>query len=249
MRVFRKSVAASSLVLSVFLATSAHAQFIPQYPGPGVWIMPALLNPCNHSIDCSDDSTTQNDTEENSPVTPSNAVSLFTYTLSLSLRRENLANFSSKLRVADPARAEQMGVIFSSGDVIADIDGLMQSMGMSAGNTADAWAIWWIGAWQVASGDNRPFNASVYKAVSAQAARAMTGSPEFANATDAQKQEMAENMLLQTALISASKGIYAGDRAMLQKLGTDVKQGAKRAGIDLDAMTLTEDGFVPVKGK
>ena len=65
----------------------------------------------------------------------------------------------------------------------------------------------------------------------------------------AQKQEMAEAMLIQAALIDSSAQVYADDDNLKQQLATAVKKGAKASGLDLDAMTLTEGGFVSVKGR
>jgi hypothetical protein len=171
-----------------------------------------------------------------------------TYTPSKSLRKKNLANFVAKTRATDPAGADQMQQLFANGDIISQIDGAIAPYGLTASNTADAYAVWWVAAWQVANSDTSDVNGATYKAVSAQAARGFATSPEFANATDAQKQEMAEAMLIQAAMIDAAKDNFAGDPAMMKQLATAVKQGAKKSGLDLDTMTLTEDGFAKAKG-
>jgi hypothetical protein len=171
-----------------------------------------------------------------------------TYTPSASLRKKNLANFVSKTRATDPAGADQMEQLFANGDIISQIDGIMQGKGMTASNTADAYAIWWVAAWQAVNGDGSERNSATYQAVSGQAARGFATSPQFANATDAQKQEMAEAMLVQAALIDSSMEVYANDPAMMKQLATAVKQGAKKSGLDLDAMTLTDEGFAKAKG-
>jgi hypothetical protein len=173
-----------------------------------------------------------------------------TYTPSKSVRKKNLANFVAKTRATDPAGAAQMEQLFASGDIIDQIDGMMQAKGLSVSNTADAYAVWWINAWEVANGITSGESSSrQLKAVSAQAARGFASTTQFTNATDAQKQEMAEAMLVQAALIDASKETYANDPDMMAKLSAAVKQGAKKSGLDLDAMTLTEDGFVKAKGR
>jgi hypothetical protein len=66
---------------------------------------------------------------------------------------------------------------------------------------------------------------------------------------DAQKQEMAEELLMQSALADAAAANYANDPTTMAKLSVAVRQGATKSGLDLDAMTLTEDGFVPAKGR
>jgi hypothetical protein len=175
--------------------------------------------------------------------------SLSAYKPSSSLRKRNLANFVSKTRATDPAGAAQMEALFANGDIIDQMDGVMQGIGLSASNAADAYAVWWVSAWQAANGDTRDIVGATYQAVSAQAARGFAATAQFANANDAQKQEMAEAMLIQAALIDAHKETYANDPVMMQKLADAVKQGAKKSGLDLDKMTLTENGFVSVKGR
>jgi hypothetical protein len=170
------------------------------------------------------------------------------YTPSKSLRKKNLANFVSKTRATDPAGADQMEQLFANGDIISQIDSAIAPYGLTSSNAADAYAVWWVAAWQVANSDTRDVNGATYKAVSAQAARGFATSPEFANATDAQKQEMAEAMLIQAAMIDAAKDNFAGDPAMMKQLATAVKQGAKKSGLDLDTMTLTDEGFAKAKG-
>lgn len=72
--------------------------------------------------------------------------------------------------------------------------------------------------------------------------------PELVDADDATKQEMAESLLIQAALIIAAQEGAAHNPALMQKLADAVRQGAKASGLDLDAIQLTDTGFVPVKG-
>jgi hypothetical protein len=172
-----------------------------------------------------------------------------TYTPSISVRKKNLANFVAKTRATDPAGADQMEQVFASGDIIEIVDGALKGKGLTVSNAADAYAVWWVSAWQAANGDTSERSNATYKAVSGQAARGFANSPEFAKATDAQKQEMAEAMLVQTVMIDQMNEASAGDPAMKQKLADAVKQGAKASGIDLDTMTLTEQGFAKADGR
>jgi hypothetical protein len=207
-------------------------------PGLGVYI-PTQSNGGISSTDTHNDNSAA-DISNNSP----------TYTPSKSARKKNLANFVAKTRATDPAGAAQMEQVFASGDIIEQIDGMMQAKGLSVSNAADAYAVWWVNAWEVANGITSGESSSrQLKAVSAQAARGFASTAQFVNATDAQKQEMAEAMLIQAALIDSSAEAYANDPAMKQKLADAVRQGAKKTGLDLDAMTLTEDGFVKAKGR
>jgi hypothetical protein len=65
--------------------------------------------------------------------------------------------------------------------------------------------------------------------------------------TDAQKQEFAETLLVQAVIFDSFVKQYKNSPAQMRALGSAIRQGAMRSGLDLDAMTLTTSGFVPVK--
>jgi hypothetical protein len=183
--------------------------------------------------------------KNSSQVTPYQVQALTTYTPSTSRTRTNLQNFASKTRKVDPEGAAKMEQLFASTDIIGQIGSVMRSYaGLDKNNAADAFALYWVSAWKASKGDVSDKSAASYKAVAAQAARGMSTSPEMARATDAQKQEMAEALLVQSALIDGMLEEYRSNPAMMAKLAQSVRQGAKASGLDLDAMTLTEQGFV-----
>jgi hypothetical protein len=173
------------------------------------------------------------------------------YTPSKSRTRANLQAFVDKTRPVDPAGASQMEQLFASTDIIGEIGRVMANFGLSKNNAADAFALYWIAAWQAAHSDSTSPSSSMAQAVAAQAARGLSQSPEFAAATDAQKQEMAEALMVHAAMIEATVEAAAGDRAQLKEIGKAVAKGAAASGLELDKMTLTEEGFVeggPRKG-
>ncbi len=166
-----------------------------------------------------------------------------TYIASKSRTRQNLLNFADKTRVTDPAQADKMEAFFASTDVIGQIGAAMVQLGLNKNNTADAFAVYWITAWQASAGDLSDYSPATYRAVAAQAARGLSQSSEFAAANDAQKQEMAEALMVQAALIGAVAEEAASDAVQLKAIGKAVKQGASASGLELDTMTLTEEGF------
>jgi hypothetical protein len=104
-----------------------------------------------------------------------------------------------------------------------------------------------MSAWQAAHGDASTPSRGKAQAVRAQASDALAATPEFARADDAAKQEYAEALLVQAALIDEMMSQYGSDPAVAPKLAASVRQGARASGLDLDAMTLTEAGFIPAK--
>ena len=167
------------------------------------------------------------------------------YAISLTRRRANLAQFVEKSRKSDPAGAKQMAALFAKSDPIEALKIPLGTYGLRVDNVADAYTTYWMQAWQAAHGDTSDFTRGQTLAVKAQAARALGSTSEFATATDVTKQEFAEAMLVQASLIAASIEVYKNDPAMMRKLGDAVRKGAQASGLDLDAMTLTEQGFVP----
>jgi hypothetical protein len=173
----------------------------------------------------------------------------FTYIPSKSIRSKNIANFVAKMRAADPANGDNIETTYGSVDVIESFGGAIAPFGLRVDNAADTFAVWWIYAWQTANNDTRNIDAKTYKSVSAQAARSFAGDPQFTNMTDANKQEFSESLLFQTIITSAAKNRYGSDPVNAKTLADAVKISAKKSGLDLDAVTLTEDGFVPVTRK
>jgi hypothetical protein len=174
--------------------------------------------------------------------------SSLSFTASPSRRKTNLAKFVSKTRPVNPDGATKMEQLFASTDVIASIGQGIAPKGLRVDNVADAYAVYWITAWEAAHGIVGSDTSRVQaQGVKAQVSRALLATPDFTSASPAQKQEFAEALLVQSALISASMEQMAGDPAQKRAIAAAVRKGARAMKLDLDAMTLTENGFVPAK--
>lgn len=162
--------------------------------------------------------------------------------------RVNLAKFVEKSRAVDPTGAAKMAEIFASTDVIGLIDQrIQQTYGMRANNVADAYAVWWASAWLGAQGRNDNPTKGQMAMIKRQVVDALAVTPGFASATDAGKQELAEALLVQAALIGDTVDTYKSDPAMLAKTRASINKGVKAMGIDLGTMTLTDEGFKPAR--
>lgn len=161
-------------------------------------------------------------------------------------QKRNLANFVAKTRAVDPASADELERLFTS-DLMRQIDTGMRGLGLSSSNVADAYALYWTSAWLGARGRDDDLPSKQMIAVRDQAARALISTTVFANASDQQKQELADALLVQSALIAGYINGGKQDAALMAKVKVAVAQGAKAMGLDLYAMTLTEEGFVPAK--
>ncbi|MET3712674.1 hypothetical protein ABIC65_003392 [Sphingomonas trueperi] len=162
-------------------------------------------------------------------------------------RSANLAAFVQKTRAADPQGAADLQKVFAEGDFIERIRALVAPHGLQIENVADAYTLWWLTAWHAARGNNDTPPPEILAAVKAQAARAVLATGEIAQASDAQKQELAEALWVQSALIDVAMEQAKQDPARLRRIGDAVRQGAKGMGLDLDAIDLTAQGFVPAR--
>nr|WP_315381858.1 DUF6683 family protein [uncultured Sphingomonas sp.] len=171
--------------------------------------------------------------------------SVLHYTPSRSRRSANLAAFVQKTRAVDPRGAADLQKVFAEGDFIERIGALVAPHGLRVDNVADAYAVWWITAWHAARGNNDEPPPATLTAVRAQAASAILATGEIASASDAQKQELAEALWIQSTLIDISIEQAKGDAAHLRQIGDAVRKGAKGMGLNLDAIDLTSQGFVP----
>lgn len=172
------------------------------------------------------------------------SVQKLTYSPLKSRRKNNLEKFISRSREVDPVGASKMAQLFTSTDIIEAIGVQLAPYGLRTDNVADAYATWWMNAWHASRADMGDPSRAAIKAVRTQAARGLLADPKIRAASDADKQELAEALLVQAVLIDAMQDTYKDDPEMTRKVAVSVRQGAKAAGLDLDLMTLTDDGFV-----
>jgi hypothetical protein len=182
-----------------------------------------------------------------SPSPPSsNLLRTLSYRFSESARLNNVKQFIEKARATDASSGDELERIFTP-TAMRQIDAGMKGLGLSSFNVADAYALYWTSAWLGTRGrdDNLPSKQMI--AVRNQAAQALLSTPEFTSASDEQKQEMAEALMVQAALIDGFVNGGKQDAALMSKVKAVIAQGAKAMGLDLYAMTLTPNGFVPAK--
>ncbi|WP_310425640.1 DUF6683 family protein [Chamaesiphon sp. VAR_48_metabat_135_sub] len=168
---------------------------------------------------------------------------LLTFKVSSTVRRRNLARFVATTRKVDPEGATKMEQLFASTDVIGQISKAIAPYGLRTNNVADAYAVYWTSAWLGSQERSDDLSTRQMIAVRNQAAEALLATLPFKSATDVQKQELAEAMLIQAALIDSFLNSAKSDPALMAKVKVAITQGAKGMGLDLDRMTLTSQGF------
>jgi hypothetical protein len=173
---------------------------------------------------------------------------VLTYRADPAQRVQNLNRFVENLRGIDPAGAASLAKLFASTDIVAAIGQEMSKEGLKVTNVADAYAVYWITAWEASRGIAGVETSGVRaRAVRDQAARAFAATPAFARSTNAMRQEFAETLLIQSLLIQSNMTALASDKPRQQQLSDAVRTGAAQMGLTLDAMTLTDAGFVAAR--
>jgi hypothetical protein len=169
---------------------------------------------------------------------------LLTYQPSIQRRNINLARFVKKARETDPAGAAEMEKLFASTDIIRAIGQAVAAAGLQVNNVADVYSIYWTSAWNASRGSTETPSKRQMTSIKSLVANAILVTPAFVSANDSQKQEYAEALLIQAALIDSAMEKANGDPVQLRAIAKAVRKGAKASGFDLDNVTLTEEGFV-----
>lgn len=165
------------------------------------------------------------------------------YTPSPARRRANMARFVSKLRSGDPQGAAALEQLTASTDLIETIGTELVRYGLRVDDVADAYAVWWVAAWQGWAGDTIDPTRAQLSAVRAQAARVISTTPMFAGANETARQELAESLLVQAALIDAATEQLKTDPTTKPQLRQAMDQAGRSMGLDFTTMRLTTSGF------
>ncbi|SIQ41950.1 hypothetical protein SAMN05880590_10424 [Rhizobium sp. RU35A] len=175
-------------------------------------------------------------------VTPADLAAL-RYTPSPARRSANLARFIERTRAADPAGAADLQRLFADGDIISRIDALIRPQGLRIDNLADAYTLWLLTVWQAAHGRNDTPESATLLAVRAQMALALRDAGGMTRASSADKQELAEALLVQAMLIDGAVEQAKGTPTRLEQVRAAARKNAGSLGIDVDRFDLTPQGF------
>lgn len=189
----------------------------------------------------------QDHADRSSSKLPANEAASLDYRSDPARRQRNLAHFVEMSRTTSPADADNLAQVFASRDILEEMRAPLGKVGLRIDNVADAYALWWIDAWQASRGINEDVGRRTVAAVRDQAALAFAQSGSLRGAGDAAKQEMAEALLIQSLLIESGMEQVKANPALGRQLAAAVALGAQGMNVDLSSMTLTESGFVPAK--
>ena len=157
-------------------------------------------------------------------------------------RREGIARRIAAIRDTDPAGAAELTRITAQGDTVAAFAASLRPVGVTAYSVSDAFAAWVTMTWaQLHPAVTPPASMDV---VRKQVDRALQGAPAFATATDAEKQEFAEALILHLLANAPRVRAAKGDAAKQAPLFAQLQRAGAEISVDFEHMTYTEQGFM-----
>lgn len=219
-------------------APAAAAQSFSGPLSPGAFETTLNIGPIANTLR---EETQRGNAARSERATPSES---FRYVPSKTRRQAYLDGFVARAKKQDPAGGASLEALFAQGDIIEQIAGELRPFGIRVDDVADVYTVWSISLWQASEGDMGTPTREQVAAVRRQTATALGKTGVLSGASDAMKQELAESLLLQTALVDAGVQQAKGDATKLREVQAAAKANALAAGLDIAAMKLTATGFV-----
>jgi hypothetical protein len=167
------------------------------------------------------------------------------YRPSLMLRESNVDRLITNYSRTEPDAAGVVRELTADLDLIAVIGDSIKPSGARFDNVADAYAVWWITAWNAAAGRNPELpSAQTVQAVSKQAGAALLAIPGYSKLKDAEKQNMAEALLFQMFMISSIAPLAEKYPSKHPRFRKNLIAEGLAMGLDFKRLELTSTGFV-----
>lgn len=187
-------------------------------------------------------STSRSGTAPNRPAAPI-ADPALTYTPDPSLSERTRTAMIETVSRTNPALRAQVQQAFAGDAILKTFDRFMSTLGYSSRNVADDMAMLLLVSWEIATGGTA--TASQISGADRQIHSVFSHSTPLLTLSNAQRQEMAEQIAYQVVLGSAAKREYVrnGNQAQLANLRETAASLMRQQGFDLRNLQLTEQGF------
>jgi hypothetical protein len=170
-----------------------------------------------------------------------------TFKPSQARRQQSISDFLKRVRAINPSAEETIRLQLSQADIFSFLQTQLSPLGFDINNVADAYSVYWISLWEASNGLVRPSNATEMAAVKAQVTKIMESAPQFSALNPLDKQAYSDDLYLTAIMLGASLEAVKNDKKQLMEYAAKIKKQANAQGFEIDSLTLTEDGFVPVK--
>lgn len=178
------------------------------------------------------------------PSAPEPAATTYRASAAVSARvRRDFAGWMGEVAGAEGGR--RIAEVLSRRDPVKSWAGIVGGDGLRPGDVADAMASYWILNWVMANGADS--NRTEAQAVREQVRRMIAASPGFSRLGNAERQEMAEVLMLNFLIQHAAytDAMARGDRDTAARLGeAAIGRFEREMGVDLRRLHLTNAGFV-----
>jgi hypothetical protein len=161
-------------------------------------------------------------------------------------RQAVIARLVSAARQGNPAAGEEIERFFTTQDVFGVIRQWMARYDLRMDDVGDVVAVRLVGAWLASRGSDDDPTPAQMAGVRRQVQQAGAATPLLASAGEAQRQEIADTLLAQSALLSAAVTGAKGNPAQLRQIQQMAAAGIRNdMQIDLTAVELTDQGLRP----
>lgn len=172
-----------------------------------------------------------------------NAESALTYIPDAGQSERTRTAMIQALSQNNPQLRTQVQQAFANDAMLKSFDSFMSNLGYSSRNVADDMAVLLLVSWEIATDANA--SSSQIQGADTQVHNLFLHSTQLQALSNAQRQEMAEQIAYQVVLGFAAKREYTrtGDQAQLAHLRDLAASVMRQQGIDLRNVRLTEQGF------
>lgn len=146
----------------------------------------------------------------------------------------------------NPQQVADLEKIIGSGDMLREFDKILRRYGYDPTNLGDVLAAHLLISWEVVNDRDSRQSPDGQRAVRRQLIGPLAAVPEVAAMSDADKQAQAERTayLTMVSALTYQSMKQAGNRQALTALAANVRQGLQRSGVDLQGVSLGDDGLV-----
>ena len=163
---------------------------------------------------------------------------------SMERRRATYNQLVEEVYLRDPGAAQQLQQTFAQTDLVAAAGEVTRQLGLDPHNLGDVMAIWLITAYEGSRTRIVTPSPAQARAVANQTAGALAASPLAAPGAEADRQQLAEALLVEAVMIENAIEATGTNPVARTQLRRSFKKSAEAAGMDLTALRLTEGGFV-----
>jgi hypothetical protein len=260
----RRSFALGLIVSTVFLPSSLSAQVGLEY-APN-WIAILHDNTFNNNMWSSfnemqadftrlrlqsaqyeDDEDDSSYRDAQTPPAYANPAALL-YAPSATRSKAKINSFIEQVRKTDAAGADQLKQLFAQTNNLGAVHDKMREVGLDPNNLSHCYTVYWTTVWQAVNQDRSDLSLQTFQAVAQQAESAFSQTQMVAKLTNAEKQEYADILLIHSLLVGGNSEYFlsSGDKKGAANFAKEMRKGADNAGLVIDGLTLTDDGFRPV---